>query len=416
MIKQTIYILFLFLVCFLFNCSSKQQTKESEDIFPIISNEINVSAAVNAVKDKVYLSEWVDSVSYIPLETRSDNLLGGGNANITPEYIFCDNHCFDWQGNYLFPIGKKGQGPGEDPGWGYELIFVDNFFYSRGMKFIEYDENGIYTGKEKDLFRVENGNVVGKFVNLGGFKRVGSTMVGFDFPQDIYFFNTDFEIVDTYPVMDWPHPYHSTFYEVGHSLNHYKDGVVFYNYFTDTVYHITENALYPRWIIKLNQEDKLCTDFLYSYKDFLLESFDYFQNGKLDEAPICKLSDNRLNISSVYENDNYLFFICQRFMFNRELRGLPPGDPPVMISFDKSTGKMNGGKKIIDDIGGMDTFFPSWGVFEDKMLSFIWPYELEEFITEKQEKGQKVDSRLLELMGKVDIEDNPVMIVAYLKK
>jgi hypothetical protein len=50
------------------------------------------------------------------------------------------------------------------------------------------------------------------------------------------------------------------------------------------------------------------------------------------------------------------------------------------------------------------------------MVMSIWPYKLEEIIREKQNSGLKVDERLLRLMQEVDIEDNPILVVAHLKK
>ncbi|MCD7936489.1 MAG: 6-bladed beta-propeller [Tannerellaceae bacterium] len=400
----------------LLSCSSGQHTEESEETYTPVSNEIDLSAAIPNLKEQICLSEWVDSIIYIPLETKRNNLLGGHpNVNITPEYIYYGNHCFNWDGNHLLQIGRLGQGPGEEPGFGIgQIVFIDSFFYSLSMKFIEYDHRGRYTGKEKRVTKMEGQHLVGTVTNVGTFKKTGKNMIAFNIPDTVYFFNTGFDIVGKYPIMEWGYPY--TAHSLSFSMTHYNDTILFYNYSTDTVYHATENILLPKWIIKLQEEDKISSDYMYDFPELFEDAAQCFINGNMGNAKFCNIIDNKIDIKSVNETDRFLFILCNFTMYAPEQRKLPPVDPPFLIRFDKFTGKIEGGKKLIDNIGGMDTFLPLWGICNDKMVNAIWPYELDEFIREKQEKGQKVDSRLLELMDKVDIEDNPVMIVAYLKK
>lgn len=44
----------------------------------------------------------------------------------------------------------------------------------------------------------------------------------------------------------------------------------------------------------------------------------------------------------------------------QELRKLPE-TPPLTAIYNKRTGETFAVKQIIDDLGGMKTFFPSWG-------------------------------------------------------
>ena len=107
---------------------------------------------------------------------------------------------------------------------------------------------------------------------------------------------------------------------------------------------------------------------------------------------------------SVYE--------CMPF---RELRKLPE-TPPLTAIYNKRTGETFAVKQVVDDLGGMKAFFPSWGAYNEKLLATIWPYKLKEFIEEEQSAGRTVAPQILNLMQRVREDDNPVLIIAHLKK
>ena len=91
---------------------------------------------------------------------------------------------------------------------------------------------------------------------------------------------------------------------------------------------------------------------------------------------------------------------------------------PQIAFYDKSTGRTTAvkGKGLNDDIWGMDYFYPNCGAYIDKLFKSVWPFELYDFINECQSKGQKVHPKLLELANKIKPDDNPVLLVAHLKK
>ena len=49
-------------------------------------------------------------------------------------------------------------------------------------------------------------------------------------------------------------------------------------------------------------------------------------------------------------------------------------------------------------------------------MKVVWPFELRDFAERKQAARQPVHPQLLELLEKVDDEDNPILMVAHLKK
>ncbi|MBS6576816.1 hypothetical protein [Parabacteroides goldsteinii] len=90
---------------------------------------------------------------------------------------------------------------------------------------------------------------------------------------------------------------------------------------------------------------------------------------------------------------------------------------PQIAYYDKRTGETVAvkGRGFIDDIHHKETFFPRFGVYDNQLFAYFWPYELHEYIEEKQAAGNKVDQALLDLSGKVDDEDNPIFMIAHLK-
>jgi len=50
------------------------------------------------------------------------------------------------------------------------------------------------------------------------------------------------------------------------------------------------------------------------------------------------------------------------------------------------------------------------------MITYIWPFELLDYIDECQAKGREVNPQLIALSKKINREDNPVLILVHLKK
>jgi hypothetical protein len=406
-------LLSVFLLFLLIGCSGKSDESTS------FSNEIDLSLEIRKAKEKINLSDFVDSITFIPLATNPNNLFQKtSDVYLTTDYIFHDNDCFEWNGKFVSRIGRRGQGPCEEPGIYIGLVaYINEHFYTQGSKLIEYDKNGNCTGKEKSLFHAEEDitKTSGSFVNLSFFRKTGENLIAFNHPDSVFFFNTDFEVISSYPTsMEWgrPEPAQSP---CKTSLTYYNDTVVFYHYYTDTVYHVTGNTLTPKWVIKIDESDKLSRDYVYKNNELQIEAFDFFQQGRLDEARICKDMDNKICVRELYETDRYLFMKCHKTAFFREVRNIPV-QLPYLVFYDKTTGETTASQNYTDDICGLDYFRPNSGVCDNKMVMSIWPYKLEEIIREKQNSGLKVDERLLQLMQEVDIEDNPILVVAHLKK
>ena len=405
---EVISILFLLVGC----VGRKNTTSESQRIDTII----HLSDAISNIQNEILLSELADSVTYIPFETNDSCLFGDYILlNYSSEYIFNMNYCFHWDGTFKTRIGRRGQGPCEEPGGIYDALCKDGFFYTHGQKLIEYDTNGICTGKEKQFYKQEGLVPVGDLWNVVSFVSADDYLLLYSYPDTLFFFNTEFEPVAKRFILSWPSKRYVNPLS-GPYITLYNDTAVFYNYFTDTIFHVAGTVLEPKWIVELNDQMAVPDDYLYRNDELLKAGGVLWSNHvSLDNSELCKILDHKYIVFSVYETSHSVFLRFSEMMAFRHFRNIPSQTPLIAI-YDKKTGKTTAYKKIVDDLGGMDSFYPLRGIFEEKMLNVIWPGDLNDFIEKKLAEGKPVDQKLLDLMEKVDLEDNPILIVAHLKK
>ncbi len=130
---------FLFIGLLISGCNAENKTNSSLNIL-----EINPIEA----QEKVKLSEFVDSVKYIRLQTDSNCVMGRiAKLIIKNKYIYaCDVSqmvvfVFDKQGNYVSKLDKRGKGP--DEYLNFAGVFIDDNeefieVFTRRGKFIKY--------------------------------------------------------------------------------------------------------------------------------------------------------------------------------------------------------------------------------------------------------------------------------------
>ena len=395
-------------------CSNKK-TVEPNPV--VLDNIIHLSTAIKNVREEMMLSELVDSVSYVPLETKSNCMLGNTQRlTFSPQYIFYSNYCFDWNGRFLFRIGNQGQGACEDIyAHVAEIVYLNNHFYGNASKIIEYDDRGKCTGKELSWYAQKTMDTapVGRMVNKVCFAPAGENLMFYNSPDTVYFINTDYEFVAKRSMMPWNRKGIAPSMESVKYTSYYKDTTLFYNFYTDTVFTVTPTSLIPRWVVELDEELRFPTRYL--YEDGLLsEAFKCWESGNLENAKMIKLLDHKYMVSGVFETERFVFLLVYESMPFRELRKVPD-TPPLIAIYNKRTGETFAVKQVVDDLGGMKAFFPSWGAYNEKLLATIWPYKLKEFIEEEQSAGRTVAPQILNLMKRVREDDNPILIIANLK-
>ena len=120
MIIKKIYVLMVLLMAGVLSCTqttgkTTTETEADEGQFPLyIKFE---KPDIKSLKP-LYLSEFVDKIDYVQLETLNQCLLPPKiGVNLTKDFIFVWSgyqlYQFDKEGKFIRQIGKKGQGPGE---------------------------------------------------------------------------------------------------------------------------------------------------------------------------------------------------------------------------------------------------------------------------------------------------------------
>ena len=383
-----------------------------------INNVIDLSFGWDNVKT-VQLSEIADSVSFIPFETNPQSILGQSQDYVfTPQFISHFNKYFDWSGKYLGSIGSKGNGPYEEPEGVFNLIFKDNYFYTKGSKFIEYDFTGKPTGKERNLYDAKKFGD-NDFLRSGtSFFTVGEYLVVYDFPSTVYYLNNNFEIVHSRDVFQTDIPPARNFHEgIGNSkfITYYKNNILFYNFINDTIFYITDSGLKPQWIVNFDVPSKLPTEVIMNSNKLTRDLLFAMKRGSnVENIDLIRLTDGKLKIKEVYETDSYLFFFILEMYYNAKSRGKQSATHIVL--YNKNTGNLKRVKGMfIDDLLGMGFFSPRLGIYDEKMITFIWPFELLDYIHECKENGREISPQLIALSKKVKEEDNPILILVHLK-
>lgn len=112
------------------------------------------------LKKKEKLSNYIDSVQYIPLETNINSLIGSiSRIAVTPNRIFVGDrvaNCvlvFDRQGKYINKINHQGRGPEEYLRlYDFDVVEKDSLIYFYvGNKFQVYD----YAGEYKQTIHIQ---------------------------------------------------------------------------------------------------------------------------------------------------------------------------------------------------------------------------------------------------------------------
>jgi hypothetical protein len=152
---------------FLFSCCNDKKRINS-------ITHINIEGSIKKFQ-KIYLSEYADSIWYVPLESRPDHPISWNSGvlfGVSGDFIFDSNgrECllYDKNGRFVREIGKQGRGPGEYQGISSISIIEDKIymhdFYTDDL--IEYNIDGTffkrfksgYTADEK--YRLDSGESI----------------------------------------------------------------------------------------------------------------------------------------------------------------------------------------------------------------------------------------------------------------
>jgi hypothetical protein len=407
----------LFLICYSCNNKKQVQVKVPPATFPI---EIKITEAIANHKD-IKLSEIADSVVYIPLETTKINPVGYiADFDYAHENIFIQTSSttgilrFNGDGKFQNFIGKQGRGPGEYmPGSTFSVIdnplrvyILSNFTKS----LLEFDYNGNFSGQvlsankhQGDFYAISSD----RFLFCLGISGMPVLLSKEDHLVTLMDKNyTTLGFVDN-PLVNNPKLESISKIALGSaSVSSFFDGFpLFHNDNTmDTIYSIRNDSIYPRYIINKGTEDIPPLEITYG-------------NGKFTDR-----YNYLYTFPQIIETPKNLFF---RIIFKESY---------YLICYDKGSQSASSMKTPFkldinfpppvfeNDLDGGISVGPGRTNREGNLLIYIYPainfkkiLTTEHFLNSKPIYQEKKEA-LEKLTSKVNEDDNPIIILVYLKK
>ncbi len=409
---------------------SKKQSDESEETAFVLDSTIRIGDAIEKALPSMKLSEVVDSIVYVPLETKI-YLTNGLLQYVKPYWCAYPGHLFDAKGKYVKHIGKNGGGPGEENGpWGYMVTYDEKrgLFYTQGNKIIQYDRNGKFTGVEKTIQYTSGGMISGgSLTGLAGMVTADSLYMLVNYPDSAYWVNTNLEILHKERILlddSLYQPKGLYVQGVQYGFSDYDGHTLFYNFFNDCVYTVTDKGLKERWKFDMKDlgPDKraLLNDYMMQYRErsqIARAANGNEQTMKLmaENGEYARRVNNKKRILNAYESERYVVMQWTNMIAHESMR--KKYSPYLLAFLDKTNGNTFAiSEHLTDDIDGGKPFELRLGVHNGAMVSWIWPYELKEYIAQQKEKGEWVSEKLVAFADGLKEDDNPVLIMAYLKK
>ena len=405
-------LLFASVMILLASCAERKNDNISSNVIDIESSMQNVA--------KLKVSDFGNSIRYIPLETTDDCLIDDrAIVKVLKDYIVIESnqicYLFDKKdGKFISIIGHRGQDPEA---------------YSSNTSFTDEKEEYLYFLKQPDnLIKYD---MTGKF----------SGKITFPVPPGLasYYLLTDNEIITYHSGINSSYNFTLAFHDTTGALKDTTDlllpaqeetisdimdvsvirgsdifgcwaetGAVIINYRNDNKLIIAPNAA-TLWNHAGNVRFKEnFIDTVYNISDGILTPYITFNTGSLNWPANERTSKNNNNkrvfISYVSENNSFVFFQCITGLYTDEhilYNGL----------FNKKTGETKLGKNsdgIQDDMSGFMTFKPNAMSTAGELVSMVDAVTVMEWVEKNPEAKNNAK---LSFLKDFNDEMNPVVII-----
>jgi len=345
---------------------------------------------------ELLLSTIAGKIRYIPLETTPACLLSrcrrveifNNNIYVADKALYK----FDMDGSFIQQIGKIGNGPGE-----YGSVLWFNFIASSNEIILYSYPTGrinihdAASGKYKRSFRldIEPSGVIefppGKLSFLTWNTKQSENP---GIRSEIYICNLEGNIIDS--IQDERIPNSGNIigparYYVRNESLHYMD------YFQDTLFSLSKDAVKESY-----------ASFGLKNKVNAIQLELKIQPGEIGFPDYLKV------IGRVLENEESFYFIVEKgFAFQDQLESFK-------FFFNKTTGQIVNCTSVINDLDHGISFWPK-SIYKDSVLiDFLPAIEFLEYF-ETNPEDQRRSANLKYLLGKVNENDNPIVILANLK-
>jgi hypothetical protein len=395
-------------VCLLSGCAKREQVSQEGKIISIQLPESH------DYKHELKLSDIAEDVSYIPLETTSECLIGEDIFDcpkFTKEYIFINFRWvifqFDKQGKFIRKINKIGQGPTECRAIKFVLCEKKEFIYifsDRDLSVNIFDFSGKHIKTIKNPFEEETG-LIPAYITCD---KEGNIYYSFrncygDMKNKYVVMNDEGEILHESPnyitcnigkpimqIAPSFYPFHET------------EGIYYYNDdYNDTIFRINKDyTASAAYIVK--------TPNRLSLEDVLkLEAMDIQQSSL----------SNKNMLNGVTEDEKYLYLYHG---FNGYAADIY--NTLLLSRYDKQTNQLmeNINPNIKNDWdGGKDMKIQSSYPDNDKVYNMLQPFEMKEMLAagsgEKEVKYPEKQKALKMLVDSLEEDANPFIMIVKLK-
>ena len=409
-------------MCILFilnGCSGDKSLSK----YPMIDVASNVLS--NNYK-KVYFSDLFSTIEVIPLETKRECLVRSTffSPVVTDSFIIMGGeniYVFDISGKFLNQIGQVGRGPGE-------YIYSNRFF-------LKHEQSNLYV---EDSFNVLEYEINGKFIN--SFRSIdvdGSRLSNYSYVEDNVF-------VGSLPYIG-NNEYKYCLVDQNGSIIKCFPNYIFFN--MDRLFGGTYNfALRPVRVDTMLYLKDFVNDTIYVLSNLKLRPAYVFDFGKYS-FPVEQL-ENLNNMQFLYDNtflfsprfaasSKYFFYELRvpnplsrpkgRLVFQPVLNQYRPDDRYIFGIFDieQETNILLDTDQylqrgIINDINGGLSFFPKYYAGNGVVVDIWQAEDMKEILTEEyfssiEIKDKEAHQKLREVLKNLDLEDNPVIVLAKLK-
>jgi len=366
------------------SCTNEKKTKETgEKKIPIIDIE---KAIEHLSSQKLNFSEFIDDITYIPLQTTDKSIIGGRFEPplcVTENYIFHGDMMFRRDGSFVRKLGKTGQGPGE------YLLALGIAADEKRQEFYVYDNNlhniFIYDFENhfkkqipapdsgSSIFLLGNGKIIllrekyGFFNNFYEYK-----VIDIDHGEVIYTRNPG--VIENSSALLY------------NLICHYKQETIYYEVSTDTIFNLDKNGKIdiPRYYVNFGK---------YKYK------YEY-------KNP----NNNTLRLGKILETNMYLLFSISK------------GYDLYYGAYNKQTGETiinQFGEFFNNDIDGGFLWLCNSASNGLEGFYSIFPFLAKERIgtLSQQNKGydKEKNQKLRQLIDRVKEDDNTIYYFLKLK-
>ena len=370
----------------------------TNDIFSQEIPVLNLSSAIEQ-PDNIILSDFVESVTYLPLATTYDVLVDKyPRIFVTKDYIVTVTtyKCLLFNrkdGSFIREIGSKGRGPGEfqsSAGF-FNDVIPAYYFTGWNGNLVKYTMDGVFRGNVKIPGYVDSFDSPSFPMN---YSFIGDSIIVCDFlialgteSKSLMIFSEKgnvLKIIPNHNILKTKQSYVLTTGES--SFHHFNNNLFFQNMYNDTVFQVTVNKITPSFILNRGKHSPPFESKWWSFEK--------------------KLKSNFISQPTYSENKRFISF---NFYLGRD---------KYFALYDKSIKLL----KVVDnksgiknDIDGFIDFSFDYLNSDGELIGLIQANDLVKWIEKNPEKFKELDPSLQKLQN-IEMTDNPVVVIAKYKQ